>query len=352
MNKKKNQHFVPRFYFRFFSSDQKRISLLNLKSGKTIKYASIKNQCSKNYFYGNKQIENALAGLENEHRKVLKKLRDVLNLDKLTEEQYMLILQAVLFQRSRTMAGRQKRKGPQDKLAKLHMEVAINNDSSLTEKEKYEYRQLIQYVEANPQSYQGMEIIQSLQGIEYIIDLYPLLLINKTKYPFIFGDAPVVFYNNYQMNVTLRGVLGAQTPGLQIFYPISQNEILLVLDPEVYQVRGLKNNHINVEMRNDVDQLNKLQLHNSLNSVYFSDYKCSDYIRKLWRQEKESLAPLEDRFVEAPGFDHDGNPLGDIVHVYEPMLPFRLKLSFLRHDIVDDENFKFQRRHEKFESDV
>jgi hypothetical protein len=258
-------------------------------------------------------------------------------------------LQAVLFQRSRTMAGRQKRKAPQNKLAKLYMEIAINNDSSLTEKEKYEYRKLIQYVEANPQSYQGMEMTQSLQGIKYIIDLYPLLLINKTKYPFIFGDAPVVFYNSYQMNVTLRGVLGLLTPGLQIFYPISQYGILLLLDPEVYQVKKLKENHISVEMKNDVDKLNKLQLHNSLNVVYFPDYRHSDYLRGLWRQEKESLAPLEDRFVEAPGFDHDGNPIGNIVHVYEPLLPFRLKLSFLKHDIVDDNNFKFQRRQEKFE---
>ena len=349
---KKNQHFVPKYYFRLFSNNQKLISLLNKKTGKIIRDAPIKSQCSKDYFYGNEEIENALMGIENEHTKVIKKLIDDFDFTNFTEEEYLLLLQAVLFQRSRTMAGRQKRKSSQDNLARLYTKIEINNDSSLTEEKKDEYRKFVKHIEANPQSYQGLEMSQSLLGMEQIVDLYPLLLINKTKHPFIFGDAPVIIYNNYQMNVKLRGVLGLQTPGLQIIYPICPNIILLLLDPEVYRVEGLKEHIIDVEKNNDVDQLNKLQLHNSLNSIYFSDHKYAIYVRELWTQEKKCLALTEDRFIEASAVDQDGNPMGDIIHIYEPMLQFRLKLSFLNHDIVDDSNFKFQRRYEIIERNV
>lgn len=52
--------------------------------------------------------------------------------------------------------------------------------------------------------------------------------------PFIFGDAPVVFYNSYYRNVTARGVLGLQSPGLQIFFPLDSTTLLLLMDDKVY----------------------------------------------------------------------------------------------------------------------
>ena len=35
--------------------------------------------------------------------------------------------------------------------------------------------------------------------------------------------------------------------------------------------------------------------------------------------------------------DQDGKPLGDLVQIYEPLLPFPLDPSFLQHDIVGDD---------------
>jgi len=187
---------------------------------------------------------------------------------------------------------------------------------------------------------------EALKSVEHIVDLCPLILLNRSKSPFVFGDAPVVFYNNYQMNVELSGVLGLQTPGLQIFYPLSSRESLLLLDRIVYRVRGVDNWAVNVENSADIDQLNKLQIYNAYDAVYFSDFNDADYVKKLWLKEKENIILNSDKLIEAPGFDRDGNPLGDIVHVYEPLLPFRLQLDFIDHDIVDDENCKFSRKQE------
>lgn len=328
------------------------MSLLNVRNGKTIKNAPIKSQCSMDYFYGEKEVEDALEGLENEHRKALNKLKSSLDFSDVSEEEYFLILQVVLFQRSRTLAGRDKRKRSQDKLARLHMEVAINNDLTLSEDEKTQYRKLLGYIEANPKHYQGLEIIHSIQGVEHIIEMAPLVLINRTNDPFVFSDAPVVAFNNHLMNVKLRGVLGYQTPGLQLFYPLSNRAILLLLDPAVYEVQGVSNLKVEIKNNQDVEQLNKLQIHNAFHNVYFSDHRYAEYVKKLWSEERGSLIKAEDKFVEAPGYDQDGNPMGDIIHIYEPLLPFRLNLSFLKFDVVSDEEYKFARRHELIEGNV
>jgi len=46
MSKRKNHHFVPQFYFRRFSVDERSICALARSSGKTIPTASIKAQAT------------------------------------------------------------------------------------------------------------------------------------------------------------------------------------------------------------------------------------------------------------------------------------------------------------------
>src|SRR5260370_2780664 len=48
----KSQHFVPQHYLRGFSSDGRSVPLCHLKSGQIVPKASIKDQCSRDYFYG------------------------------------------------------------------------------------------------------------------------------------------------------------------------------------------------------------------------------------------------------------------------------------------------------------
>lgn len=48
----KNQHFVPQVYLRSFSTDKRSINAYNINRKKYIEQASIKGQCSKDFFYG------------------------------------------------------------------------------------------------------------------------------------------------------------------------------------------------------------------------------------------------------------------------------------------------------------
>src|SRR5262245_44200254 len=55
----KNQHFVPQFYLRNFSIDVHRrsIALVNLARGNYVPAASIKSQCSRDYWHGDPDPE-------------------------------------------------------------------------------------------------------------------------------------------------------------------------------------------------------------------------------------------------------------------------------------------------------
>lgn len=61
----KKHHFVPKFYLRNFSEDEKSIGIYNIRSRRTIARGNLGNQCYRDYFYGKDlKIEHALAGME------------------------------------------------------------------------------------------------------------------------------------------------------------------------------------------------------------------------------------------------------------------------------------------------
>ena len=79
MANKKNQHYVPQFYQRRFSPNNKTIGAYILEQKKIIKDASIKHQASKDYFYTKdivkaNNIEDALGKLEANCMMVMRKL--------------------------------------------------------------------------------------------------------------------------------------------------------------------------------------------------------------------------------------------------------------------------------------
>ena len=65
---KANQHYIPKFYLRYFSylNNKKQIGLFNTKNEFFIKDAKLKSQASKKYFYGKDGvIEDFYQSLEN-----------------------------------------------------------------------------------------------------------------------------------------------------------------------------------------------------------------------------------------------------------------------------------------------
>lgn len=346
MAKKSNQHYVPQFYFRFFSQDGKSISVLNRRTGSTIEKAPIKGQASKNYFYGDVEVEDALSEIEDHFSAALRQIKNEASFEKCSPEHYVLFIQSIMLQKSRTMSARKKSKEGADRFRQLYMEVEVNNDDSLDDETKKGFLEIVKNLESDPKQYQKMAMSTAVQCAEYLFDLLPIVLHNKTNRPFIFGDAPVIFTNPHLKNITSRGALGAQTPGLLIYYPIDSEYSVMLVDEKKYRIKGFRKSIVSVRNLSDIAALNKLQIHNATSAVYFSDYKYSGYVSQLWRQEKNRLRDHKDSFAEVPGFDHNGQPLGYIFHSFEPQLPFIPKLSFLRYGEISEEDYTFSRREE------
>jgi hypothetical protein len=342
MANKKNQHYVPKFYFRFFCGAEDEICVLNRRNGAVYEHAPIRSQASGNNFYGNVEVENAIGQLEGIFSTALQKLRDMNDFHALGEEQYLALLQGIAFQRSRTQSARSKSKAGQDRITQLEAEIRVNTSTSITEAERTQLRQLLSSyrVEGNPQHYQALEMRISLESAHYLADLVPALLINKTNRPFIFGDAPAVFYNSYCREVTHTGVLGLKVAGLQVFLPLGPDKLLAFFDPSVYRLRRLRGYNLSVTNLSDVATLNKLQIHNASSAAYFANFRYAQYVQELWRQERNRLSEHVGKVVEAPVSDEHGTPTGnDILHAFEPQLQMKLCLSFVEHDVVKESEY-------------
>jgi len=340
-----NQHFVPQFYFRGFSQDGRSICALIRRTGKTVAKASIRKQASDIGFYGDPTVEKALSDVEGECAGALRELVRLQNPELLSPEHYTLVLVWLNLQRSRTMAARRMSQPMHDKFTRLQLEMAIGHATDLDDAKKRELLGRLDEVEADPIPLQLIEMKIAMELSASLSDLRPLVLLNRTTRPFVFGDAPVVFYNGLCRDVKIRGVLGTQSSGLMVFFPLTPEAALVLLDDAHYEVKRGCANQVQVRDLRDVASLNKLQLHAASTCLYFSNPLFASYVADLWRQEVRALKDPAGIVVQAPGFAIEtGESMGEIVHSFQPQLPYRLNLSFIRHEVLGDGDRRDMRR--------
>lgn len=345
MAERKNHHYVPQFYFRLFSKDSKSICTLLRKSGRVIPGAPIKGQASKPWFYGNAEAEGALSEIEGHCSAAIRQLVALENPSALDEEHVDWLLAHIALQRSRTQAARDAGQPFRDKMAQLMFEVGVNNADDLDADTKAALLDETDLVEADPVQAQGLEMGIAMQHSRALADLTPLMLVNKTNRPFVFGDAPVIYYNAQYRDVSLRGVLGMAAPGLMVIMPLSSRTCLMLLDEEAYKVRGVRANTVAVRQLSDVMSLNKLQLHAAADCVYFEDIAFAPYVEAVWRDEQARLTKHAGMVVQAPAFAVEtGSSMGEVVHGFQPQLDFRANFSFLKYAVYGDEDRRPLRR--------
>lgn len=345
VTEKKNHHYVPQFYFRRFSKDERSICTLVRSNGRLIPEAPIRGQASKAWYYGDVQTEDALGEIEGHCCQALRELSALENPTGLSAEHVDAVLVHLALQRSRTESARQASKSHLDKFAQLMLEVAINNAEDIDELEKPDILETARKVEGDPVAGQLLEMTVAMQAANALRDLSPMLLVNKTSRPFIFSDAPTVFYNAYCRDVVYRGVLGMSSSGLIVLLPLTSRTCLMLLDKEVYSTRNAANNRISVRDLRDVAALNKLQIHSATNCVYFEEVKYAKYVEALWSDEKNRLTRHVGSVHQGPGFDAATSAsIGDIVHVFQPQLAYRPLFTFLKHQVVGESDRRQLRR--------
>jgi len=322
----KNQHFVPQSYFRRFSNDGKTICLFNLKNKKFITNASIKGQCSKNYFYSkNTDIETEFSKLEDHMNRLISQIIENQNLSCLNEEEQFHLKTHLLFQHGRTEYARES----EEETANALFDMFKPNISKYAEE---------QGLKMTPEEIKNLKIKSDSQNSLFfsmtsgilLADLNMVLLENKTKTDFIFSDNPVILYNSFFNENVLEGTQGIASRGLQIYFPLNSKLALFIFDPNFYDVG--KKEVVYIRKDSDIQRLNGLQILYCNETIYFENAKMQKDIL-LRHNQLKSKRPSQktDNRVVASRITEDGK-YAELWRTTNTKIKYDLeKLSFLKH---------------------
>lgn len=137
ITEKENQHYVPQFYLKYFSLNEKSVGMFRFAEDKIIKHASIKDNFNISFFYGEDgKMEDAFAELEGKWNTIIKQILETRKLPNGIEEQ-LLIRLLFLLQSART-----KFKGDEwdNYTTKLYSEILSSQDHELYNKIKGKFK--------------------------------------------------------------------------------------------------------------------------------------------------------------------------------------------------------------------
>lgn len=247
----KNQHFVPRCYLKQFANDstERAINLYNIDKDRYIQGAPIKNQCSRDYFYGrNDRLEEAIQGIERMYGEIISKALSPGY--KLTDEHRFGLRIFWLFQYLRTEAASRR---------------AVDMNRSFTEVAGIPaatYRmQIKDAVEAAMQAFS--------ESMHIISDIKVCIVRNRSPIPFVTSDDPAILSNRWHLhnNKRLGRSFGLHSAGDIIMLPISPKILLLGYDGDVHSVPH-SDGWVNVASEEDIDAFNQHQYLNACANVF------------------------------------------------------------------------------------
>ncbi len=337
--KPQNQHYVPQYYFRFFSVDETSICMLLRKNGKVIYPTAIETQSSKNNFYGSRETESEITAFDTKYAKNHHSILEALeaeSVDKLSREHISTLIENILFQRERTLTYRSNESPVQDfykDFFQPQIDDLVNYDSGHSQEATDAVRQAMEQALSSlsdPKTMQYVNLMSVPDKADEVRDLQLIILKNTTDRPFIFSDSPVSF-TNIALSDYKCSKLGNINLGLMIFFPLSPTLLAFLYDPEAYELTEKPKNIVidtlNIE---DVHQINKLQIHEAYNSVYFDSHTHENYLTTLWQEEKSRLTREKKSVTPVPEITLNGMLTGRTIHAISHAEPnFYPDLSFI-----------------------
>ena len=324
MNKPKRHHYVPQFYLRRFSTDRRSIICYNKAKRLLIPRASIKGQCAiDNYYSWNDQVEPSLGILEGYIASLLKEIDNSNTLPPVHSDEWQILLVFIAIQSARTKMSGDSNNAMTDYFAKTMARGApelknINID-------EFEVRET--YPTAMP-------IQISVQSYEYLASLGRCLLVNSEKLPFICSDNPIILYNSQRSHWQDRGVIGLDSAGIQIIFPISPRLAIYLYDSDVYA--NPSNTPSRKIRKDDAAKINLLNFLWSDENVYLSSIDQSHMVHLI--------AEISDNYMNyervsiresAPVSRQDGETSSLILH-FRPHAPIELSFGFANYSAAVD----------------
>lgn len=257
-NDKRRQHYVPKFYLRNFSKNNKSVGMYLFKSNKIIEHGSINDNLWEEYFYGEDAVvENKLAEYEGRWNDIIS---SIIKTEKLPEIERELTLMRyfILISSARTL-----KRGNQ-----------MNNDYTALIKKLFKVEEPELFDKVMNVNQDGLSVRMEYptlhpinaaqQFVPMMIDLRMDLLINRSEIDYITSDNPTVFYNQLFQEKNLSRGFGWGEQGVQFIIPVSPRIVICMYDSEVYDIKNriLKSN-------STVNKLNELFLNNSDKLIVF-----------------------------------------------------------------------------------
>ena len=255
----KNHHYVPRFYLRHFTPNEKCIDLFNLQTQKLILKAPIKGQCCRDYFYGkNKDHEKSLGQAEGEIASMFRMLFELRRLPQPFTGGHLLLCFHVVTQAFRT----QYAADTLDELTDGMWKEILKHDPKVAKED-------LANVSIGYEDPALVALGHGMRCFPLLMDLGMGLILAPDGQEFITSDNPVVMMNRFMEWRTLGSNTGLAAKGLQIFFPICPFLTLVMYDKSVYRFGGSKSATLHLACAGDVMDLNVLQVASASKNVYF-----------------------------------------------------------------------------------
>ena len=254
----KNQHFVPKCYLKPFTlrGEGRAINLYNIDRRGGVRNAPVKNQCSKDYFYGKDlRLEHLLREEEGLYARILEEIRQP---GFRLEDGYKVQLRRFCYlQNRRTEAASQQ-------AATFFSEV---NDIAYGEDTPAGWRATMQDAVLT-----GMKIF--VETMHLLDDLKVCLIRNRTKVPFITSDDPAVLCNRWYLHDRrAKGMSGGVgSAGVLFFLPLTPDVLCVLYDGDVYSIER-EGGWVEAVKPSDIQAFNEHQFLACLANIYFADWE-------------------------------------------------------------------------------
>lgn len=322
MTEYKKQHYIPRFYLKYFSNglEKSHIGLYHLESKKLVRNADLKNQAYEDFFYGKDgNIETGLGIIEKDSAAVLNQIIESNDLPQVFSPSYWSIWVFSMLQVFRTKGTARETNELINKLYK----TAYKHDKTVKDQlDKMEFGH------ENPAAF---NVKMGIENFRVAKDLACKLIINKTDLSFLTSDNPVILYNQFlEKRRFPGGKTGLAMKGLQIFYPISPIHMLLFYDKRVYKIGLKKKRTITTINREDIKSLNLLQALNCEEVIYFNNTLNEHYINTLSDTSKRLRKKDRTELEELPEQKRPDGTTSHIIHTFKHDYDIKLQLSFIK----------------------
>ncbi len=322
-----NQHYVPRFYLRHFSKDQKNLLIYILNQEKFIS-GPLDKQCAKINFYSkNPKVEEVFSQYEG---KISRTMVDIIkngSFVNLSKEDYFELLAFILWQSGRTRSAASTVTEGVNRMFDYIKPAMINDEKFVKANISPESIKNAKLVHPHPALFSSL---CGLTAAQLLVDLQMVLMVNNTEVEFITSDAPVVFFNSFFNQTSLGGVIGIASKGLQIFYPISPRYMIFLYDPSYYAINFDKKFTFKIKKPKDVRRINVLQILNCENSIYYTNQSTEKDIKLQHSQIQHKRLDKKTDFRPVSRI-REGGKIRELMQFYHKTLRYDLtKLSFLQ----------------------